>query len=69
MIKPTEALKGHHYIFDFMTLLMHLTFAFNHNPSLVGALLKHKDGKTLKFLIRNLYFLITVQAEKLGNKP
>jgi len=36
-----------------------------HSPILIRALLKHKEGKTLKFIIRNLYFLLTMQVSTL----
>jgi len=40
-----------------------------HSPILIRALLKHKEGKTLKFIIRNLYFLLTMQVSTIPNMP
>ena len=39
-----------------------------HTPILVRSLLKHKDGKTFKFIIRNLYFLMTMTVDEV-DKP
>jgi hypothetical protein len=38
-----------------------------HSPILIRALLKHKEGKTMKFIIRNLYFLLTMQVTTASN--
>jgi len=32
-------------------------------------MLKHKDGKTFKFIIRNLYFLMTLVVDEADEKP
>jgi hypothetical protein len=37
-----------------------------HSPILIRALLRHKDGKTLKFIIRNLYYLLTMNISALS---
>ena len=55
------------YLFDSVSILSHLTYVFTHTPILVRSLLKHKEGKTLKFIFRNLFFLLalTVDNKKL----
>lgn len=45
------------YMFDYLTIMSNLTFLITHQPILVRSILRHKDGKTFKFIIRNLYFL------------
>jgi hypothetical protein len=34
-----------------------------HSPILIHSLLRHKEGKTFKFIIRNLYFLMTMVVD------
>ena len=52
------------YTFDYLTIMSNLTFLITHSPVLVRCLLRHKDGKTFKFLIRNLYFLMTMAVQE-----
>jgi hypothetical protein len=35
-----------------------------HSPILIHSLLRHKEGKTFKFIIRNLYFLMTMVVDE-----
>jgi len=56
-------------LFDYVTLLSHLTYLITHTPILVRSMLKHKDGKTFKFIIRNLYFLMTLVVDEADEKP
>ena len=48
------------YLFGVESILRHLTYILTHNPMLVQSLLKHKDGKTFNFIIRNIYYLTTL---------
>lgn len=51
------------YLFDSVSILSHLTYVFTHTPILVKSLLKHKEGKTLKFIIRNLFFVLSLTVD------
>jgi len=33
------------------------------NNQVTGLVLKHNDSKTIKFIVRNVYFLLTLQIE------
>jgi len=41
-----------------------LTTMIAESPSLIGAVLKHKEGKTFRFLIRNIFFLFHLRSER-----
>lgn len=51
-------------MFDYVSILSHITYLITHNPILVKSVLKHKDAKTYQFLIRNLYFLMTMSVKE-----
>ena len=59
-----DRLQQNRYLFDYVSILSHLTYLMTHTPILVKSLLKHKDGKTFKFIIRNLFFLLTLFTDK-----
>ena len=53
-------------------ILSHFTYLITHTPILVRSLLKHKEGKTFNFIVRNLYYLVTMsinEAEKSTTDP
>jgi len=52
------------YMFDFLTIISTLNYLISHQAILVRSILKHKEGKTFKFLIRDLYFLSTMSVEE-----
>lgn len=52
------------YLFDKVCILSHLRFLIAHNPMLLQCLLRHKEGKTFKFIVRNLYYLMTLEATR-----
>lgn len=56
------------YMFDFITIISTLNYLITHQAILVRSILKHKEGKTFKFLIRNLYFLMTMSVEESSAK-
>ncbi len=53
-------------MFDIVCILSHLTYILTHTPILVQSLLKHKESKTFKFIIRNIYFLIAFDLKRLS---
>ena len=67
---PAEGgkLSYQNYLFDFVTILSHFTYMITHSPILVRSLLKHKEGKTFKFIIRNLYFLLNLTVDEAETK-
>jgi hypothetical protein len=69
--KPdSEKLSYQNYFFDYITLLGHLTQLFTHLPILVRSMLRHKEGRTFNFIIRNIYFLMTMTVNDVtGNAP
>lgn len=60
-----DNLQSKKYLFNFVSILSHITFLLTHTPILVSTLIKHKDGKTFKFLIRNIYFLLFLEGKQL----
>jgi len=60
-IKDSETkIKSQRYFFDILSILSHLTYIMTHSPILVQSLLKHKEQKTYKFIIRNIYYLMVL---------
>lgn len=62
--KASSRLSYQMYLFDSIQLLSHFTFMSTHSPILIHSLLRHKEGKTFKFIIRNLYFLMTMVVDE-----
>lgn len=62
--KSPNRLSYQLYLFDSIQLLSHFTFMSTHSPILIHSLVRHKEGKTFKFIIRNLYFLMTMVVDE-----
>lgn len=60
---PAQCLSYQNYLFDYTSILSHLTYLFTQSPLLVRSMLRHKDGKTFKYIVRNLYFLLTMNID------
>jgi len=52
------------YYFDHVQILSILTSILVRNNSLVGVILKHNDSKTIKFIFRNIYYLLAIQVSE-----
>ena len=66
VVSPADKFKQNRYLFDYVDILGHLSFIITHTPILLQALMKHKDGKTYKFLIRNIYFLLSLNTKRVN---
>jgi len=51
------------YFLDHVTILRFLVAIIVKNNQVTGLVLKHNDSKTIKFIVRNVYFLLTLQIE------
>lgn len=54
VINQEGPLQMSKYLFDETAILEVLSNEFVHNEALMGAVLKHKDTKTFKYIIRNI---------------
>lgn len=45
------------YLFDINCILNVISNEISKNPSLIGVVLKHKEQKTYKYIIRNVFSL------------
>lgn len=50
------------YYFDQVQVLSILTSMLVRNNALVGIILKHNDSKTIKFIFRNIYYLLAIHV-------
>ncbi|CDW84627.1 ubiquitin hect domain family protein [Stylonychia lemnae] len=64
LIDHNHSIQHFKHIFDTQSILSHLTYIMTHNPMLVQSLLKHKDGKTYRFIIRNIYYQNVIQIDQ-----
>ena len=48
--------------FDQVQVLSILTSMLVRNNALVGIILKHNDSKTIKFIFRNIYYLLAIHV-------
>jgi hypothetical protein len=51
------------YFLDHVTILRFLVAIIVKNNQVTGLVLKHNDSKTIKFIVRNIYFLLSLQIE------
>ena len=51
------------YFLDHVTILRFLVAIIVKNNQVTGLVLKHNDSKTIKFIVRNVYFLLSLQIE------
>jgi CO/xanthine dehydrogenase FAD-binding subunit len=56
-VKMNENNGSYKYLLDYNRIIHHLAFVVANNKNIIGAILKHKEGKTFKFIIRNIFFL------------
>jgi len=46
-----------------VNILRALATIIGRNNSVVGVILKHNDSKTIKFIFRNIFYLLTLHVE------
>lgn len=57
-----------HYYLDFASILNGLLEIIEKQASIVEVILKHNDGKTLKFLLRNIFFIMSIHIDGKNEK-
>lgn len=62
-IKKEASQERRIYFFDHINILRSLVQIIARNNSAIGVILKHNDSKTVKFIFRNIYFLMTSHVE------
>lgn len=55
--KELRVMEMHEYMFDMHSILLVIANEVIKNPVLIGSILKHKDQKTFKYIIRNIVAL------------
>ena len=51
------------YFFDYASIMNALADILEKQPLAADTVLKHNDGKTLKFLLRNIFFIMSVHID------
>jgi len=64
MLAKESKLDRKIYYFDHVQILSILTSILVRNNSLVGVIFKHNDSKTIKFIFRNIYYLLAIQVSE-----
>lgn len=62
-IKKDATQERRIYFFDHINILRCLVSIISRNNSVVGVILKHNDSKTVKFIFRNIYYLMAIHVD------
>lgn len=57
-----------HYYLDYASILNGLMDVLEKQPSTIETVLRHNDGKTLKFLLRHIFFIMSAQIDGKNDK-
>ena len=51
------------YFFDYAAILNALLILLEKHPGTLETVVKHNEGKTLKFILRNLFFIVSAHID------
>ena len=63
MDKTESTSVSKQYYLDYTAIMSGLTEILEKQPSACETVLRHNDGKTLKFILRNIFYLMSVQID------
>ena len=57
-----------YYYLDYTSIMNGMLDMLERQPSTVETVLRHNDGKTLKFFLRHIFFIMSIQIDCKGEK-